>query len=85
MNKLESEHRRHRLYPDHKSYEFGSLHNEDPFFKRIPPEDAEKLLLLQSDEQFIEWKNKKIPVLKAVAKVPYGVTKTKSMPIALRL
>lgn len=64
MNKSENELRRHLLYPDHKSDQFGFWHNDEPFFKRLTPEDAEKLLLLQSHEEFIDWENKKIPVLK---------------------
>ena len=64
MNKSKNRLNPHRLYPKHKSDEFGFWYNDDPFFYTFSPEDAEKLLMLQSDEKFIDWANKKIPFLK---------------------
>ena len=72
MRKSENELRRHRLYPNHKSDGFGFWHNEDPFFNSLAPEEAEKLLLLQSDQEFIDWKNKKIPILKGCCHIIWG-------------
>ena len=65
MKKSENEVRRHRLYPDHKSDEFGYLHNEDPFFNILWHQRMQKnYCTVQSDQEFIDWKNKKIPILK---------------------
>ena len=72
MKKSENELRRHRLYPYHKSDGFGFWRNETPFFKSLAPEEAEELLLLQPDEEFIDWKNKKIPILKGCCHIIWG-------------
>ena len=78
MKKSDNELRRHRLYPRHKSDEFGHLHNEDPFFSILTPEDAEKFLLAQSREEFIAWQNQTIPALKGCCEVTlWGAETTK--------